>query len=74
MSDEKRRIIGGEFAISHELTISNSTDLQTADNAYYYSSGRCALFAILNDIKHTFGKSGGYCSQIICATQLLIRW
>lgn len=59
MSDEKRRIIGGEFAISHELTISNGTNLQTADNTYYYSSGRCALFAILSDIKHTFGKIGG---------------
>ena len=59
MSDEKRRIIGGEFAISHELTISNSTDLQTANNTYYYSSGRCALFAILKDIEHIYGKIGG---------------
>lgn len=58
MANTKSRIIGGEFAISHELMTVNSSELHDEDK-YYYSSGRCALYAVLKDIEYLFGESGG---------------
>lgn len=59
MADKQSRIIGGEFAIPHELISKDNTGLRLEANKYYYSSGRCALFAVLNDIEHTLGEIGG---------------
>ena len=59
MTDKQSRIIGGEFAIPHELISKDNTELQVEANKYYYSSGRCALFAVLNDIEHMLGEIVG---------------
>ena len=48
------RIIGGEFSILEE-TLKN----QDKKSDFPFSSGRCALFAILNDLEHVIGKRGG---------------
>ena len=59
------RIIGGEFSILEE-TLKN----QDKKSDFPFSSGRCALFAILNDLEHVIGKrGGGYCSRIIYVNQ-----
>lgn len=49
-------IIGGEFSI-HEETLNSKNKNTKYDFAF--SSGRCALFAILNELEHLIGKRGG---------------
>lgn len=65
MANTKSRIIGGEFAISHELMTVNSSELHDEDK-YYYSSGRCALYAVLKDIEYLFGESGVLLPDYLC--------
>ena len=49
-------IIGGEFSI-HEDTLNRNN--QNTKYDFAFSSGRCALFAILNKLEHVIGKRGG---------------
>lgn len=58
MADSKSKIIGGEFAITHDMTQINNNVLQEDENKFYFSSGRCALYSILKDIECAFDKSG----------------
>lgn len=59
-------IIGGEFSILEE-TLNNKN--QNIQKDFTFSSGRCALFAILNELECLIGNRGGYCSRTICANQ-----
>lgn len=66
MAKGNNSIIGGEFAISHEMLSQrgNFEFIKNRNDGFYYSSGRCALYAILQDVDHSFGKmGGGYCFQ-----------
>lgn len=49
-------IIGGEFFIPEE-TLNRKN--QNTKYDFAFSSGRCALFAILNELEHVIGKRGG---------------
>ncbi|MBQ4057562.1 MAG: hypothetical protein IJD40_01370 [Lachnospiraceae bacterium] len=59
-------IIGGEFSI-HEETLNNKEMKYKID--FSFSSGRCALFAILNELEHVIGKQGGYCFRTFYVIQ-----
>lgn len=56
MADIKCKIIGGEFAIPHDLMEQNNTALFDEVGKYYYSSGRCALYHILKDTENNLNK------------------
>lgn len=82
MAEGNNSIIGGEFAISHEM-LSQQGNLEFVENKndgfYYYSSGRCALYAILKDIECSFGKSGGlflpnYLCDSVTQTAIDAEW
>lgn len=60
------KVIGGEFSIL-EKTLNKKNQDKKSD--FPFSSGRCALFAILNDLGYVIGKRGGYCSRIIYVNQ-----
>lgn len=75
------RVIGGEFSISHEMLVGADKTCVTfsCGNNNYYSSGRCALYAILNDIEQLFGKQGGillpdYLCESITQTVIDKEW
>ncbi len=55
---EKKTIMGGEFSISQEMLTDSKCKKTNIYNEYtaFYSSGRCALYAILKDIEHQLGK------------------
>lgn len=58
MMDDYNKVIGGEFAISSDLLQkgkSRELTLKNDSRKYYYSSGRCALYAILKDIERMYG-------------------
>ena len=59
-------IIGGEFSI-HEETLNRKN--QNTKYDFAFSSGRCALFAILNELEHVIGKRGGYCFRTFYVIQ-----
>ena len=51
-------IIGGEFSILEESLNKDETQYRYNEDIVF-SSGRCALFAILKEIEHITGKRGG---------------
>lgn len=59
MAKDNNNVIGGEFAISYDLIQQKGKIKINAEDRFFYSSGRAALYAILKDIEHAFGKSGG---------------
>lgn len=48
------KVIGGEFSISQDVLLNSNINVKNVNSytqdKYFYSSGRCALYAILNDI------------------------
>lgn len=59
------KIIGGEFAIEDSMLDNHRVGENSFDRAYY-SSGRCAFYAILKDIERTSGKNRILLPNYLC--------
>lgn len=57
------KVIGGEFSIL-EKTLNKKNQDKKSD--FPFSSGRCALFAILNDLGYVIGKRGVLLPNYLC--------
>lgn len=79
MVNINKKIIGGEFAISHDLIKKgeNTCVDNVEQGKYFFSSGRCALFAILKDIEQTLGRGvilPDYLCESITQTIIDAEW
>lgn len=58
MANINNKIIGGEFALSHDLIMLSGYNNEAEEkkkNGVFFSSGRCALYSIFKDIEHSDG-------------------
>lgn len=68
MSNINNKIIGGEYALSHGVIQAGTKSFREWDEnrKYFFSSGRCALYAILKDMEQMFTVGGVMLPDYLC--------